>query len=239
VADSESSTCPSREYLIVTDDRAAAVHDFEVKEEKKSFILSMGSRRGHGSVAPSLPPTLQLTPSVNQTFRFSVTSTGVYPVTVGNLLAVCGNVASTVLLVKSVCASLKLNRVTMWPGTVTGGASVAQLWWNSGESGQVPDEFRDGSIPSGVTVTKALTFEPPAKSLASYWIGVVDSAAVVFTLEADAGAIVDVHITGRLCNVFSSFGTAVASATLGTFYYLSLDGPASNKIVPIGLPTTH
>jgi hypothetical protein len=31
----------------------------------------------------------------------------------------------------------------------------------------------------------------------------------------------------------------VATAVVGTVYYLSLDGPTTNRYVAIGVPTTH
>jgi len=95
------------------------------------------------------------------------------------------------------------------------------------------------SIPEGITTTDAMVFKPPAKSLASFWLGDVDSATQVFALSTSPGSIVDVSLSFRLCNVYSSASVAVATAVIGTVYYLALDGPSSNTYVPVGIPTTH
>ncbi len=50
---------------------------------------------------------------------------------------------------------------------------------------------------------------------------------------------IDVDIDFTLAANFTPQAfTGFTTVVLGTFYYLALDGRASNKLVPVGLPTT-
>jgi len=135
----------------------------------------------------------------------------------------------------------KIGLVTMFPpgDPTAGGPKIAQVSWATGESAQVPDELKLSVIPEGVTLSNSVRFKPPAKSLAGFWITTADAAADVMTITCPAGTIVDLQIAFRLSNALPQASVAIATGTVGVIYYLALDGPSSNSLVPVGLSTTH
>jgi hypothetical protein len=60
----------------------------------------------------------------------------------------------------------------------------------------------------------------------------------MFELACSVGSIVDFTVSFRLSNIVGGTQNTVASAVNSGIYYLALDGPSSNKYVPVGLPTT-
>lgn len=64
----------------------------------------------------------------------------------------------------------------------------------------------------------------------------------MFQLGVPAGSIVDLVLDLVLADLPSTttpVTTAVATATIGVTYYLALDGPSTNDLVPVSLFTTH
>jgi len=200
-----------------------------------SLVLGNPARLG----SSSLPPRLDLTPHVNHTYRFSVTETGTYSITVQDVVGAIGGIGYSTTSVGSWASSFKIDRVTVWPslsGTVATGASLS---WAAGTVGQEEDKVIDRTYPSGVTVTGAVSFRPPKQTLAGFWLEAVDTDAfTLWTMDLTSGSVLDLTVSYTLCGKFFSTGIVVASAVAGEPYYLALDGPASNKIQPVGLPTT-
>jgi len=94
-------------------------------------------------------------------------------------------------------------------------------------------------IPAGVTIDRALVFSPPKTSICSNWINAAQASNTIMQGTVDAGAILDldIELTFLTANLVGHT-QAVTTATLGNVYYLALDGKASNKLVPRGLPST-
>lgn len=210
------------------------------------FLLTRGSGilgvptgatgRGAGGI---LPGRLMTTVSVHHVYRFSVSTTGTYQITVASLLGALGGITSIVnSKIISWASAVKIRKVTVWPSASSSAPVNVQLSWSAGQSGQVPDQAEDMSIPQGTTVSRALAFVPPPMTLAKFWIGDADVAANLFQVQVAAGSILDLDVDYRLSNIITPTFSTVTVATLGTVYYLALDGPGSNKIVPVGLPTT-
>jgi hypothetical protein len=192
-------------------------------------------------MAGALPPKLLVTPHFKQTFRFVSSSASASNITLASLLGMCGTIGTvTNSKVAAWTASLRILKVTVWPPGGSGASDVA-LDWANGTSDQVPDNVEDASMPSGVTVSKAFVFTPPSRSLAGFWLNNVSSAVTIFNLYYPAGAIIDVHVDIRLGVVYEPLAITVATAVVGNVYYLALDGPSSNKLVPSNsaVPTTH
>jgi urea transporter len=57
-------------------------------------------------------------------------------------------------------------------------------------------------------------------------------------LSVVEGAVIDLAVDFTLSGQFEAFTQVVATAVVGTVYYLALDGPSSNTLVPVGVPTT-
>jgi len=51
-------------------------------------------------------------------------------------------------------------------------------------------------------------------------------------------SVIDVSVTFTLSNNILGQDIGVVTGVLKTFYYLSLDGPGANVLVPVGVPTT-
>jgi hypothetical protein len=187
-----------------------------------------------GTVTTGLPPTLEVVPLVQQKFRFIASASTASVVNIGQLIGIMGNLSTSTTSLSSIMGSVKLHSVTVWPPGGTTANNIAAILWNSGQSGQMEDKENDGSVPTGITVTKALTFTPPPGTLAGFWINSADSAANLFTVICETGSIIDVRVSGRFSNTFPPVVSTVAGATVGKVYFQPLDG-ASGKLIPTSL----
>jgi len=225
---------------------SVALEDESVQEQAPAPMLNLSARnfiRGRPSRAVSrisLPPSLQATPEVSHVFRFVSTGTSAV-ITVGNILAALGNtctVANTT--VASWAACFRIIAIHTWSAADAGnaGAKLAEVNWQAGSSGQQMDEQKITNIPKGVSVTDCQSFQPPAKSLAGFWIESSQATSNVMALTVAAGTVVDLQVKYRTSNVFTPINTGVSSGVLGSPYYLPLDG-SGNTLQAQGLPTTH
>jgi hypothetical protein len=212
----------------------------ESKEASVARGMKGSFTRGKGmQAALTLPPRIQLSPSLSHVYRFRSTNANAANITVANILGALGGICTVVnSKITTWSGSFKILKVTVWPSASASAPTVATLDWQSGQSGQVPDQSLDEAIPEGISVTKGLSFTPPAKSLCGDWINSSDASAILLSLATSVGSIVDFHVVYRLTNVFGGVQETVVSAVLGVVYYLALDGPSSNTYQPIGLLTT-
>jgi hypothetical protein len=171
-------------------------------------------------------------------FRANAALTAV-PVGLGGLLGAMGVIGTTLnSFVTTVTSSARILSVRAWNPQVAGSDNVFVDW--VGVAGYLPDSSMDRCLPDGITVSSCLLFKPPAKSLAAAWMNsaVIAVGTAILTFTAPAGTVIEVDLEGTLCNVTGTQSIAVAAAAIGTFYYLALDGPASNKIRPVGVLST-
>jgi hypothetical protein len=188
--------------------------------------------RGKGkSTGVDLPSSLQVVPTLKHTFRFLSTSNNIGSVTVGTLLAAAGTIGTTVIQTTNWNASVRLHSIKVWPPA---GSSCFVEWVTTG--GYARDEIKDSSLPTGVTVTKSLTFTPPKLSFAALWQANVGNT--LFKMYAPTGSIIDVHVSLNNVGSFATNNNVVASAVLGSIYYLYLDGSSTHYFQPVALPTT-
>jgi hypothetical protein len=203
-------------------------------------FLKAGLSRGQptGRTGGSLPPAIQTTPKISHRFRFVSTSASILPVTVTELVGIVGAIGTVAnTTVATLASSVKLRKVIVWPSASTSAPSSPELYWANAINTNVPDEVRERSLPQGVSVTGSLEFVPPPMSLAGFWNS--DQAIALFDASFPIGSVIDVILDVRLSNALPNANISVATAALGTLYYLALDGAASNKWTPVGLPTTH
>ena len=213
------------------------------KDEKKVVAVVPALRtngKPMGAMA-TLPPPIEATPRVKKTFRFAVSTNGTYQTTLASLLGACGGTCTIAnSKVQPWASSVRVRRLTVWPpGGATGNYTFID-WASSGSAGFVPDTAKINIVPDGVVVSSALRFVPPKGSLAGNWLNPVtlSTSSILFGGTYKIGSIVDLDIEFTLSNVSEAGNITVAAATLGNIYYLALDGPSSNKIVPQGVPTT-
>jgi len=195
--------------------------------------LVLGARGSAGS--SSLPPRVDLCKPIRRVLRFQNTAGSAVNVTGTNLAGACGGTCTVVNSVLTPWASsLRIRQVIVWPAA----AGFSALHWAAEATGLVPDTLIDRSIPTGIVSTGAVSFQPPKGSLAGMWRNSVDFANTLFVLQSTVGSIVDVHVDYTLSTSFAGPAITIASGVVPQVYYLALDGPVSNKYVPIALTTT-
>jgi hypothetical protein len=225
-----------------TDAVSSQKEEFTLVERKDAKVLkSMNkSSRSRGTGSSNLPPMLELTPKVSKTYRFQVQGASFAgAITVIDVIGALGGIASAATALRCWASCFKINKITVWPSQSSStSASDVAIDWAAGESSQVPDEAFDVSLPAGITNTKALVFHPPKMSLAGFWITTADTSVPVFAFTAlPEGSVVDLSVDFRLCNTIEPNLVIVSGATAGDVYYLALDGPTSNILIPTGMPT--
>ncbi len=203
-------------------------------------------RRSKAGVVGRLPPPLSTTDNVPFRRRYLVSAT-VGPVNVtrafigGALGGVCTIVNSTILAWAS---SFRIKRIIVWPAVASGAQTTCEIYWSVGggaEQQMSKDSAKVATMPSGITEDSPMVFRPPRNSYLTNWQQVgVDSSDVMFTIQnLTQGSVVDFEGVYTLANSAGGINiTSVATASVGSVYYLALDGRASNKLVPQGLPTT-
>jgi len=186
------------------------------------------------------PRQLSSNITFGHTYRFISTSSTATAVTPTSLLAAAGSVCYAVNAnVISIFGSIKVNRIKIWTPVASQGANAtcSVLW-----SGTVTPFNQDREISdTSVSVSKPAHIDtrPPAKSLAAFWQ--TASTNNLFIVTAPTGSIIDVSLSMVLQDEDSGSApatVAVASGTLGTQYYLSLDPNATHRYTPVSLNTT-
>lgn len=218
--------------------RSTQVKAPEGKEEKVLIPYSVTPlclQRGRGETSTmSLPPTLQVTPRISYTIPYRITSAiSGGSVTWASLAGALGVIATSSSSASTLCSSLFVRKVTVWLPSTT--SSECILDWVSALTAFVPDESRVSAIPDGISVTRALVFTPPRKSLASLWMNSALATTPIFSISAPEGSVLHLSMQARLCNVEGPTTVSVSGATAGKMYYLPLD--TGSVIVPLGLPT--
>jgi len=179
--------------------------------------------------------------TIKHTYRFyaNATATNVN-VTVGTLLGAMGGIGTIAnSTVASMCSTVRVHRVTIWPPVATTGATNAEVVWFTEGSNFVKDESKESSLPSGITLERPAVCRPPAHSLASFWVTSAAAAGVVFQITCGTGSIVDVLLEGTLGNNIGNLAVAgYAAVSLNVITYGRLDG-VGGKFTPLGLPTTN
>jgi len=195
------------------------------------------------SAHSSLPPEISSSVTCHSVYRFQVISTATtMAVNTAQLLGICGVIGKVNnTSVTSIASSVKLKRITVWPGTQTSGGTVLNPdinWGYPAGTDIGKDASWIASTPAGVTNTGPLTSTPPKGSLCDKWFRYDGSTPDLFTLiNVVAGSIVDVSISFTLRNHLAGVDITVATAAVGTMYYLYLDS-SGGKFQPVGRPTT-
>ncbi len=214
-------------------------------ESKKGELLKRPQRKGKRAAksstrkVPALPMPLHATDCVPFHRRFLVASKATSnSVTRQFLASALGGICSVTNSVHtSWASSCRIRSITIWPAA----GSQAALNWatSSAEQALQRDDFIIDTMPTGITVDKPVRVVPNKKSYLSMWQALgSNSTDPLFQVSAELGSIIDVEGVYTLTNDYVAPNTTIAAGTLGVVYYLALDGPSSNKIQPLGLPTT-
>lgn len=231
--------------------------DFVVIEKKEDLLpvnglsLATGTRatpvgaakrgRGRGKTAIALPP-----PWVNPAYRFrylfknsSVALTAITRGSLGMSLGAVCSVANSTLV--GIASSFRIRHVRVWPAPSTSAVNSCALFWGVGSAEQAlqKDTEKLEVLPEGVSVTGVLTFRPPRGSFTSMWqVTNENPTDTMWTITCAIGSIIEIVGEFTLATAQGAFGqNGYAAASLGSFYYPYLDGPASHLYAPF-LPTT-
>jgi hypothetical protein len=187
----------------------------------------------------NLPPAINLTHTVSTILRYQVSTGNYYTISVANIASALGTTGTSSTTVQPWCSSFRIKRVRIYPSSSGSVDEYAGLSWTQGLTGFVKDTQMNKEIPIGMTVPSSVSFTPPAKSLASDWISSTNSGNI-FRLHVGTGDIIDLSIVYTLqSGVLTPFASQTVSASgIGDIFYLALDGPSSNNIVPVQLSTT-
>jgi len=186
-----------------------------------------------------LPPKLDVTPTVNHTYRYLCSGAGTPTnTTIGELFGALGTTC-TVTNTTVTCwyTSVRIVSIRIYP--VVGGAGSVSVLWNSPISGVGRDTEPNNMLPGGATMVTDFIAYPPAHSFCGDWMNSsLTNTQTIFTISSPPGSIIDLHVMATNSNVFGPYQRAITTGTLAFPYYLSLDGTTSNRVIPVGLPTT-
>lgn len=176
---------------------------------------------------------------LKHTFRFSASSAFQQTVTPIFLAAAAGAICSvTNSTLKTIAGSVKVNFIEVWSPPPSQGAATTCSVDFAGSANNPNREYSDTSV--SVTRPAHVLCNPPTQSLCSFWQQASNTTSDLFTIAGGAGAIIDVGLSIVLADGDAEpSSVTVTTATLGNVYYLALDGPTSNLLVPVSLATTH
>jgi len=182
-----------------------------------------------------LPPKLDVTPTIRHTYRYA--ATGVPSnTTIGELFAALG-ATCTVANSTVTCwyTSIRIHSIKLYDAT----GSTGTVLWNSPISGVGRDTEPSTGLPLGITVANSVVCYPPSHSFCGDWMNSsLTSTQPIFTISCVQGSIIDLDVSATNSNVFGPYQRSITTGTLAFPYYLALDGASSNKLLPVGLPTT-
>jgi hypothetical protein len=212
------------------------------KIPKSSSKTQNKSRKNHSRslVRLNKPPQIRSNIIYNHTFRFAATAGATAQVTVLDALGAAGGICFVVNSQLALFAqSVKINSVSIWsPPPSQGAVSTCSVEWASTAAQSIGYGNQETSDTSNSVASPAVVFtRPPRNSLASFWQSA--ASTVLFTCVTPAGSIVDFSASFILCDVNTPEDQGVAVAALGSIYYLALDGPTTNNLVPVSMVTTH
>jgi hypothetical protein len=214
-----------------------------MSRSKNSTVMVMAPRQkprkqnGTPRRRSAIVPQISSNVVKSHVFRFTATSAfngNIRQEDVGGALGTIATVVnSTVTYINE---TFKVRRIRIWtPPASQGASATCSVNWIGG-SFAANKEISDTSV--SVSVPAHIDCKPPPQSSASFWQNVASSTAL-FTLACPSGSIVDLHVSYIEGDDESVNSAAVATAVLGHTYYLALDGPSTNLLVPVSLTTTH
>ena len=185
-------------------------------------------------------PSIQSNVLTNHTFRFTSSSGTATVITPVSILGACGvftNVANTTVTCYN--GSFKLHSVKVWtPPATQGSSATCSIDWagNSGLATTTNSEISDTTVSTAIPAfIKAV---PPKGCLASFWQNSSVTTGL-FILTAPSGSIIDLNVTTVVNDAdFGPTNITVATAVIGTNYFLSLDPNTTHRFTPVSLTTT-
>jgi hypothetical protein len=237
------STISESKEAAIDDETFVFAAPFVSASKRLQYVKDLSPLRLRGPKSGmSLPPEFQAVMTQHHKFYFLVEVAGVTSVSINDryIRGACGGICTVAnSKVQPWAGSIRINSITCWLPVVSGSTASADCYWVSTGTEFIKDDEKFRLIPEGVTVTGPMRFTPPPRSLAGDWISDAGAATNLLGLVAPNGTVVCLDVSFTLANNIVAVNQTVASGTLGAVYYLALDGPTSNTLVPQGVPTTH
>jgi hypothetical protein len=190
------------------------------------------ARRSDGSI-----PQIRSNIVKRHRFRFIAASAqeaaGISTVSILGALGVKGVTATTVSRFNR---SFKLQSMDIWAPTSDLGTPVtASVEWLGLNTPNI--EQSDTSV--NPSQPAHLRCSPPGSSIAAFW-QTADNDINLFNLSCPGGSVIDIVVMYiELDQPAVELAVTVIAATPGVNYYLALDGPGVNTLIPVSLNTTQ
>jgi len=184
------------------------------------------------------PPMIQTNIIWSHNFRFKASTQTTADITVADLLGVAGTVGvvtNTTVVANNF--SVKIARIKIWaPSGVIAGSQTCSIEW-TGLDFSPSKEVSDTTI--NISQPARISTKPPNRSLASFWQNSLQTNPI-FRIVVPQDAVIDVQLSFIMNDGANASGPpiAVSTAVIGTTYYLALDGPNTNNLVPVAMTTT-
>ncbi len=187
-------------------------------------------------VFPPKIPSIRSNLQIRHRFRFRATAAIVaVGISDTQILGTFGNVCTVAnSAVATLAKTWRLHSLEMWSPVVTNGTPITvscELQVVNAPNREWSDTAISTTMPAHIKV------RPPKDSLLSMWR--IGASSTPFLLNCPTGTIVDLDVSFIMDDDSATLATVtVAAGTLGSYYYLALDGPTTNLLVPVSLQTT-
>jgi hypothetical protein len=190
-------------------------------------------------LAPKLPPKWDATGRFGRKMRFvaSTAGTNLALVSANDIFACLGGTCTTANSVLTCWfSSFRISQICVF----LPGGSTASIIWASPTPGLGPDTEPTTAILTNNTIPHCIVSKPPSHSMSDRWVNSAETGTtLMFTISVPQSAVIDVQLAFTLSNNFTPQQTTITAGTLANPYYLALDGPTTNNMRPVDLPTTH
>jgi len=208
-----------------------------------------GGRRNPGRNNPGqlsrVPPSLDSVTTGSTILRFQASQdVSNLAITYANIAGALGGVCTVVnSTVTAWSSSFRIKCIDAWTVNPLGDSTRFEIVETSSQYMPQKDVSWVQMGPLGGSAPVPIRWKPSPNSFLGEWVtantfqgGV---AAQLLTITAPSGCVLDLHIAYTLSNNIGGVSiSGFAAAVLGTVYYLALDGRASNKLSPMGRPST-
>jgi hypothetical protein len=190
-------------------------------------------------LVPKLPPKWDATGRFSRKMRFvaNTAGTNLALVSANDIFGALGGTCTTTNSVLTCWfSSFRISQVCVF----LPGGSTASIIWASPTPGIGPDTEPTTAILTNNTIPHCIVSKPPTHSMSDRWVNSAETGTtLMFTISVPQSAVIDVQLSFTLSNNFTPQSVTIATGVLASPYYLALDGPTTNNMRPVDLPTTH
>jgi hypothetical protein len=173
----------------------------------------------------------------NHKFRYTASTAVASSITCNDILGAIGVIGTVVNTTAVYLArTFRIKRIEIWSPTSSSTTSATcSVNFLSSALLQTPSmEISDTSI--NVSQPAHIVCRPQKGAITSFWQQT--STDGLFFLSCPGGSVVDIDIEFILNDSTVITTVALAAVLLGGVYYLALNGPSTNTLVPVSMRTT-